>query len=481
MVNDKKRSNILLLAVTVILLATTSCENEPGMVGLDTLPPSDLARSSIDNQKITGTNILPERIISDGSSRGALAILGYYNDPHFGLTKADFVTEINITEAIDGFSFNPESSLMEPHKFAVDSLVLYLSYTRDTWFGNKNDVHNVRVYELNERLSAIQRFFNDEPIAGRFYPELLGQVNVSAFAGLTDSIWNLPNYRHEMAIRLTDEMANRFFNLSAKDLAHRDSIKDAFNGFYITTGTPSNPLMIGSLLRIDLMNARSRLVLYYRRELRERRGDGSYVLLQVDPLSYTFPINEESRFFNRFYHDQSGLVPLNNPNASRAFIQGMAGSYFKFDLANVFASWTDSLSSNYSTRSNFGFGGIELIFHADTTTMKSTDVNFSPFTRQLIILKKDASGKLIAPVGIDRNGTSHPAFISNVANYDVSINGFQFRMNQAYFEKIARGEIEQVPFFLGIINPQFNFNRVILFNNHESLHPRIRIKYVKYK
>ncbi|WP_026474029.1 DUF4270 family protein [Alkaliflexus imshenetskii] len=477
----KNRLTTILFIGLISALFTTACDNDPATLGLEILPPTDLIDANTQSEILRGTNIHPERIISDGSSQNPFAVIGYFNDPLFGHTKADFVTEINITESYPGFRFNPESSKIEPEKFAVDSLVLYLTYTKDMWYGNKNAEHTIQVYELNDRLSSTQRYFSNEPMDGRYFPELLGEKTTSAYAGLTDSIWNQANFRHELAIRLTDEMAERFFNLSAKDLAHRDSIKDAFNGFYITLKDPSNPSLPGSLIKIDLMNDRSKLVLHYRREYWERRDNGSEVLLQVDPMAYNFPINIESRFFNRYTHEHGSKIPFNTPSADRLYIQGMAGSRVELNLDFLYTAWKDSLISTDNSPSKFGISGVELAFFADTLAMKSTEILQTPFATQLIIQQLDENGRLVFPTGKDKNGVTHAAFINAGATYNALQNRYFFRMNQAYFEKVVKGEIEPTPFYLGISQPEYNFNRVILFNDIEELNPKVNVKYVKFK
>ena len=54
-------------------------------------------------------------------------------------------------------------------------------------------------------------------------------------------------------------------------------------------------------------------------------------------------------------------------------------------------------------------------------------------------------------------------------------------MNQDYFEKAAKGEIEIKPFYLEIPYTQFSFKRVSLFNYGTENPPVLKVRYVKFE
>jgi len=470
MPNKFKRLLKLTSSGLLAVMLTWSCENDPASIGLETLPSSDRLTGNINETNIFGSNFIPENILSDNSSldRSPYGIIGYFNDPLFGLTKADIVTEITLSANITSFKYNSETSQIEENSFIPDSAVLNLAYIYENWYGNPDASHTIEVYELTERLDSalsIYRYYSDFDINGKYDSNIIGQKTISAADTLSSTDWENSNYLNTISIKLDDELTQRLFNLDETELSSSDAFKDAFNGLYITVSNPEDPEAIGSLIKLDLHNFASNLTLYY-----HNIDDSEEV------LSYIFPINESSRFFNRFDHNNADKVEVNTTETDRLMIQGMAGSQAKIDISQMFEQWSDSLENS---ENNFIISGADLVFYADTTN-NSTDL-YTPLSSQLSITHLDENNIPITATDKDIDGNTITAFKYSITYYNETDNSYTFKLNQEYFEKAARGELDPSPLFISLPNSQFTFNRVVLYNNDSEYAPLFKVRYVKFE
>lgn len=458
----------------VITPLFVGCNDEPATLGVEILPSDDLFEANTLAKSPAVMNVWTDGIQSDGPTEASYAILGYFNDPRFGSTKADFVTEVSLV--------TPREAFKENDNFVVDSLILTLSYARRSWVGDSLATHKVKVYELSERLPYTGKFYSNTSMDGKYYPDPIGEKEWSAYDGVPDSVWTTSGYVHTTKIFLNEAFSNKILNLSSKDLAHRDSLKDAMNGFYITLDDPANPGMFNSLLKINLLASTSELTLYYHKNLIDAVTGESY---GQENFTYTFPINREARMFNRFTHQHGDKIEFNTTNSPYLYIQNMSGSYASFDFSDEILAWKDSSlwypGKEEQANPEYSISSVELIFEVDTFTKEHASL-YMPQLTELYVYEKDETGKFVIPRFENRYGTNQSAFIRNGAAYNIATNQFVFKMDPDYFVKVAMGEIEPRPFYLRGTNPEFNLSRTVLINEaFPDKKPRLNIKYVKYK
>lgn len=459
------------------------CNDEPATIGLEILPSDDLFEANMQIESPVVMNVWTDGIQSDGPTENTNGILGYFNDPRFGITKADFVTEFSLV--------TPRKAFKENNNFGVDSVVLSLSYFPVTftstinrtpvfsWYGDSTAVHHVKIYELNERLTPTGKYYSNTPMEGRYFPEVIGEKIWKINDNKKDSIWNINNYVNTVKIYLSEAFGNKLLNLSSKDLAHRDSLKDAINGLYITLDDPANPQLFNSLLRLNLLAATSNLTLYYHEKIYDAVTNEYY---GKENFSYTFPINRESRMFNRFTHDHGNKIEFESPSTPFLHVQSMSGSYVKVDFSDKILAWKETLEKmDQSGQDQYGISSVELVFEADTFTKEHAAL-YAPKLTELLIYQKDESGKMVIPRYTDSYDNTVSAFVRTSATYNSLTNQFVFKMRPDYFVKVAKGEIQAAPFYLRGSSPEFRVNRIVLINTaFPEQKPKLHIKYVKYK
>jgi hypothetical protein len=455
----------LFSAGTLALLFITGCENDPSDFGSEVLPNTDFINARAHSEEIPAINILSERITTDQFIANAYGILGYLNDPLFGRTKSEIITEFNLASKTEGFH-------LDAFNYKSLSLELNLTYSHYGWIGDSLANHTLRVYELSERLDSLTRFYNNDVIEGRYFIDKVGETQFNTYANLNDSTWKA---RKEtvLKIELNSVLREKLFNLSKQNLTHRDSLKNVFHGLYISVVDPDNPNETGSLIRLNMLASTSNLNLRYLKESYDLEND---VLLDIDTLSYIFPINTETRYFSRYEHSYESQVPFNSVNTSHLFIQGMAGSIAEIDLNEIIGKWNDSLKIANTERFKYGISGVDLIFYVDDEIFEANPGFYVNTPQQLAIYQKNADGRLVPPT---YNNAKSGIFSGYVSLYSKENKRFVFTMSEDFFAKVAKGEITNLqPFYLQLVTPQFNFNRLVLHNNHPEKHPQIKVRYI---
>ncbi|ASB49354.1 DUF4270 family protein [Alkalitalea saponilacus] len=472
----KTKASLFFTAAVLLSGLLLSCDNDPLTIGVETLPESDLLNAGTVAQSFSGKNIQPERIRTDGQSSfaNAAGILGYFNDPVLGVTRADVVTEVTYSTQMDSF-------YMLVGDVFVDSVVLNIAYRYQNWYGNVNEPFTIQVYELSETLlpAPLQVYYNDEDIESIIYPDPIGEATFTIKGNVSDSVWQQQNYVHQISIRLSDELANRLINLTAAEMENRDAFKEVLNGLYVTVKQPDNPEAIGSLMKFDIWNEKTNLEMLYRHIIYDAENNDE--ILQIDRKNYIFPITTETRFFNRYQHDYNEDVIKNDIGTDHLYLQGMAGLYPEVSFSDIIKQWSDSLSVSSMRDVNYSISGVDFFFYPDTALMNGWDNLYMPMNQLVSLVAKDANGRFVPLLFTDKRGQTVEAFTRSVSDYNSTQNHFRFRMHPDFFMDVARGDAELESLFLTIPSPQFNFRRTVLFNQHDEFAPQMKVRYIKYK
>ena len=389
-----------------LLSLTVACKDEPARLTGDVLPEGEKIEGlNYDAYVLNTANV--SRTDAGGNVRTSDAtygIIGTFNDPVFGQTKADFVTNFSIgsevkfsVDYIDAGGqkkdavfrkFNNNHANYPNDTWKVDSLVLNLQYQFNNWYGDMLSEQTIKAYRLRKELSVSEHYFNNEDLTGMYDLTVLGdslvhpnsdvpdtlrnKVNWSNLWAHPDSLLNAPEYlwdnikvKEDIAKGWLDEkyndnknktkywsinldkdltgIANEFFNLEEATLKSSAAFQKIFNGLYVTADIGSGTE--GSLTKINLLSASSvatNITIHLSRD-HKFMNDDNVVEDKTTLYSYTFPINVENARFNRYEHTLSPDVVLDNPATDRLYIQGMAGSYARMQLPEEIINWVDSV------------------------------------------------------------------------------------------------------------------------------------------
>ncbi len=288
-------------AVFLFFAFLTGCENEASDLGGNIMPPGEKI-----NVKYTDDFTLDAytySVDSVRSDRMGRALLGSKVDPVFGTSKADFITQIRLSEPKD-FGTDP----------VADSLVLFL--LTDRFYGDGETDHTLKIYDIITNLVdtnyysnlSLEGILNETPIGTKTFRPSDTLISVKLNTSIAQKIVDFGNYEHQ------------------------EEFLEVFKGLYVTS---ENVLEGGGIVNLNLLSSDSKLTIYYHTD--------------TDSISYDFVINESSVRINRFSHDyETADVAYEISHLDDSihdtviYAMGMGGVYTRIDLSFL-ESWRDSM------------------------------------------------------------------------------------------------------------------------------------------
>lgn len=192
-------------------------------------------------------------------------MLGSLNDPEIGTTDANIYTQYALPYA--DFSFGSGA--------VIDSVVLQLPYaTTSSYYGELNSNQALRVYELNEDLSASEDSLYFSNRIYQYSAVQLGEYTGS-FTSIDDSVTiqlgsQTTKVEPHVRIRLdalSNTLKDRFANPPSGSFAGDSAFKAAFKGLaVVSAGSPAPGS--GCLSYINLRTSAAAVVVYYNDSLK---------------------------------------------------------------------------------------------------------------------------------------------------------------------------------------------------------------------
>lgn len=297
-----------LVFVLFFSLFLTSCEEDPTSIGTDLLPGKDfLEIKSTDTLSVFAYTVYDESTRTD---KPTYSYLGSVYDPYFGITYAEFVTEIRLGSAWNG------------GEFTVDSIKLFLRL--EDVKGDVNSRQVLTISEIADRLYYDSAYYSNTP------------VNLTGFDAASIE---LPRLKADTVNNLEINLPLEFGNYLMRDtsmLFHSNSKPDFrsfFNGLYFRITSSTAPLLLTVKLEPPVSTAYSNnyFILYYH--------DASNITRK-----YYFILDAVSKnaCFNRFSHDFNAAEPdkrirhLNDGvRDTLTYVQSLNGVSTKFILPGL--------------------------------------------------------------------------------------------------------------------------------------------------
>ncbi len=475
-----------ILSLALIMLTSWSCDDEPAQIGEEifggNLIDTKIYVSSGDALKATNVHSEAVDFTSDAADFSSVnyLMLGEYNDPIYGSIKADFLSELSV-----GF---PKPNV---HHDTIEYVgtELRLQYQVNSWIGDTIAEHKISVYELNSVLNTELNYKSDFDPTGTYYLEPIGTDTFEVKNGTIDTMWQVSGYQHTLAIKINDEVGQRLFDADSVTINNIESFKSLLNGLYVTTELlPNNEP--GSLLRLPYTvasNLSQELAVIYRKKkiLKDIANKDS---IAYDTTSMQFPINKEATKIIRYKHsDENSIINFADDNADKLYLQGMGGTKGKVNITEDFINeWQAILDTDNNAPIN-SIASVEISFYVDT--LKGDFRNTLPSALNLYVLNSD--GKYVTVSS--QTATNPSDFNGGTAKLtnDGAIK-YTFTMQNSFFEEfinpsnLGNSQKNYRELFVGISDPKFNFNRVILHgmniakdNPNKSIKPsNITVKYV---
>jgi len=422
-----------ILGFAFILISLWSCTDNPGKVGYDLLPAGDLVMVFKDSTyTVSGLHAITETDGNQRTDEPNYNLLGTFNDPIFGKTKADVALQFRID------SFPARKNVV-----AIDSLVLYLLYNEI--YGDTKSQQNFKIYELASDLSKDSKYYQDINLKSMVNSQVLANYNYTPKFKLDSLTTNTKSKAYPkdtviqtMRIHLDQSFASRLMAADSLTMSSNEAFMNYFKGLYIESGDLSSG---GAIMKVKTIANGSKMVMYYH--------TATDTLLKIN-----YKINDNSARVSSFAHDYSltafaSKLGNNQVQDTLLYLQTSGGLRSYIQIPNL-GTWTDS--------SNFAINKAEIIFKVDT--LLSNVKKFTP-----------PSQLVFSAIGVDTLGNQikylpkdfefSPVYYNG--SYDTTDNTYRFNIAnhlQQIIEEVSGKE--NMGFYLATSQPVSTFRRVVL-------------------
>ena len=256
-----------LTAFLSIAILLQSCKKETN-VGSGLINNDDLLNSIlVDTFTVEAYTEKEDSVFSEALSSRAI---GEFNDPEFGITRAQFFSQFLLSAANISFGTNP----------VIDSVVL--SFYVDTVYGNLGQQTTFKAYQLSEPFHSAAYRTNDSLAYSN-------EIGNTVFTGDTGTV----------KIKLQDSFGT--FLLAADADALKSNTNFAAYLYGITVKAQENSLNSnqGALYVIKPAHTNSKITLYYHND-------------NASNQTFIFKIPSSARNFTKVVHDYSTTTDLKN-------------------------------------------------------------------------------------------------------------------------------------------------------------------------
>lgn len=385
--------------------AVASCELPEQTVGLDMQPDSDLLNLfQTDTLTISMRTVREDSVKTDEVS---LSLCGNMVNPIFGQTGASIFTQIRLsTNNVDFGDIQP---------IIIDSLVLVLAMDKEFY----GDLAPMRfsIKELDEQMYLDSGYYSSRKLKTTG-PNLILPGHEEKWPNpLATSVVDGEEVPAELRFRLNHSLAQRFLEASGTaDLANNTNFVSFFKGFHISCATTQ-----AAILRFNLVNSNSRLLLYY------RPSEGE------EQKTFGFNINSETARYTAFEHGFTGSamasvnLPGGQPAAVTGFVKTPGGSKIELDIPHLLQL------NNYPERA----------INKAVLILPLSDLNIPRSLRpeRLFALRKADDGSFVGiadqSLGLDHmDGT-----------YYSSTNEYRLNISR-HVQRVLNGTIENTPLYI---------------------------------
>ncbi len=417
----------LLLTVAIIgTIFLTSCDKDPNIIGISIQPGQDRIVLAEKTVPVSSFTLLDDDI---ASSQRSLSPVGEYSDPVFGYTKAMLTFQTLLSTS--NVDFSAVNNTM------VDTLQLRLRYNGH--YGDTSGQKTIKVYRISKDIDRETAYtsgfrFEESEI------ELLTETEMVIGA---DSMIN---------INLPLELAYEFINPANSDFfKDNQSFVSFFKGIYIESSNNLNP---GSIVYLDILNPRSKMVLMYN-----------------DTASYDFNIISSSTIINQFEHDYSiadpnlsSIIDDSVNNNSISYLQSLGGLKVKIHFPE--------LINSFDSTKIIGINRARLLINVKQDN--DFDLFSPPANLNLVAILPD--GKIEFLTDYKVNGSKFGGiFNSESVQYAFNI--------PLHIQELLKGSREDIGLYLYPGNNRIYANRVMIYGGaypNENLAMRLDILYSIY-
>ena len=411
------------LPLIVVTVMFSGCEEDPTEIGSGILPQVDFV--NLVSSDTFSVSSYTRYIDTLRSTNPFYSYLGSLYDPYFGLSTADFVSQLWLYSSWPSTGASVDSLLMSLH--VVDVVGEYIG----------DQV--VNIYEVDEFMHLDSVYYTNRSVPVK---QFLASFTIPP--GLeSDTI---------IQVHLPISMADEFLRDTSMLFLATDTIdfRNYFNGLYFEYPQSDNY----HLLKLDMLG-----------------GDSFITLFFTDSTtfanSYTFLFNSKAVLYNRYNHDLEAAEPdkkikyINQPvEDTLSYAQGLNGVFTQITIPGL---------EDLKDQMPVGINKARLFLPAY--------VNTTDYTEDLI-------PESVVARYVDSEGARRyiPDFLLSPDFFDGSYNAIndQYVLNITNFvQQYLEGEIPEP--FIEIVLSSFDESNLIMMANSATTAPHIEITYTDLK
>lgn len=398
---------LLPLLASLLLMTCTKPDN----IGLDILPESDqIGVFTTDTFTLKSYTVLVDSLIGSGTTR---SLLGSYGDPVFGSSTAEHYAQFRLSNPNVDFG----------GVLNCDSIVLGIEI--DAFYGNKNTLQTISVYELDEELSTDTVYYTNRSFSAS---TLRGRQTISI--NPDDSVfYGDTKFAPYIRLKLDNSFGDYLMSLPAAAYTSSDEFLKEMRGLFVSADRIKNHNE-GGIAVLNYSTGVSRLRLYY-----------------SDSLFYDFSVSSASARHSIFEHNYSPVtevgMQLQNPalGQQKVYVQSMAGL-----KTNIFIPYLSSLKA----LGPISINQAEVILPIES----GSDVTYAPNERLVLIASDSVGTEVTIPDLLEP--TSYYGGIYDEVNKE-------YRFNIArHIQQILSGSREDFGLVLVASGAVVNPNRTVL-------------------
>lgn len=357
--------NIFLL-VSVVTLIFSSCKKDVNSLVVDFIKPDSKFDSNFESVGLEAYTCPMDSLPTHLQS---LYILGAINDPVFGKSNAQLLTSFSIPAAAASFSLGQNAT--------VDSVVLQLRIGNDSTFvGNLNEIHTLKVYELDEKLSYDSIYYSNRNY--KKLPNEIGSVDLpiapkDSIPGtyINSSVKVPPSIR----IKLNDAFKQKIQN---QNTFNASDFYDLFKGFAVVDESNFSSGK-GGFWYLNLNSNFTNFIVYYKNDTNRLRAE--------------FPILIGNARYNKYENNNTFLTQPKTKRISASqkrdtcYLQALAGTKVRIFIP-------DSILRRLTANPQLAIQKAEIV--VKTLDGFSTDIFKIP--NQLSLLSTDSLNRSILTI-----------------------------------------------------------------------------------
>jgi len=357
-----------IIILSAFALLYSSCKKDTNTLTVGFINPDSSFNST---QESIFLNSYTTNMDSLATHQQSLYILGAINDPIFGKSQATILTTFSIPNNAASFSFGDSA------KVIIDSVVLQLRIGNDTTcIGDINAIHDIKVYELTEKLSDTSALYSNRNYLKS--NSVVGTFNTKFSP--SDSIKNTYLYSGAvipacMRIKMSDDFKLKLQN---QKIFTSTNFYDLFKGFAIVDESNFGPYE-GGFWYMNLNSLYTNLVVYYRNDTTHLRAE--------------FPIQFANPKYNKYVNNSSFLTQPNTTkfNAIQqrdiCYLQSMGGTKLRMFIS-------DSTLNRLAASPQLAIQKAEIVVKA----LSGFDDNNFKIPNQITLISTDSLGRSVLTV-----------------------------------------------------------------------------------